>query len=244
MGVDGTEREHSKIKKSAAALAFGMAVAIQSTALHGGNAAMRTEHKKIDVVSLIRSKNDVFITIDDGWFPNNKVLQLIKDERIPTTTFLIGYALREHKEFWKEYAKYGSIQDHTVDHPFLTRISNREAVYQIKTDKHMIKDVTGSSPYMLRPPYGSYNKYVLDDAAKSGMRYLVMWSAEVPINRYGYINEPFRLETYDGKKLHGGEIILMHWDPGMYKEFKMLMRTIKEDGLKVGSLGAYLRKKT
>ncbi len=195
----------------------------------------------IEIVSIVKSK-DVFITIDDGWFPDRKVLNLIEKEKIPTTTFLIGDALQEHKKFWREYSKYGSIQNHTLSHPFLTEIKNSEARYEITADQKLISSITERVPYMMRPPYGAYNKNVTYDASLSGIKYVVLWSAEVPIGKDGYVREPFRIETFDAKELKPGEIILMHWDPGLYGAFNGLLRVVKEDGLKIGSLKKYLKK--
>lgn len=196
----------------------------------------------IDLISRVKSKDKVFITIDDGWFPNRDVLTLIEKDHIPTTTFLIGQALVEHKAFWREYSRVGSIQNHTLSHPFLTRLSNEGVMHQIETDQVMIDKVTGNVPYMLRPPYGDYNTRVIRDVALSHIEYVVMWSAEVPIGKDGYVREPFKIDTYNGKRLEPGEIILMHWDPGLYPAFKKLLRVIKSDGLRVGSLENHLRR--
>lgn len=204
--------------------------------------AGKGKESNVTLISRIRSRHKVFITMDDGWFPNRDVLKLIERDHIPTTTFLIGKALEEHREFWREYSRFGSIQNHTLSHPFLTRISDKEVIRQVGNDQAMIDNLTGDLPYMLRPPYGAYNKRVIRDASISGIRYVVMWSAEVPIGRDGYVGEPFKLETYNGKGLETGEIILMHWDPGMYPAFKRLLRVIKRDGLTVGSLENRLRR--
>ncbi len=222
-----------------AGVAIAVMSAIPADAIQQQSAA-KPEYN-IEIVSTVRSKN-VFITIDDGWFPNKRVLNLIKKEKIPTTTFLIGDALKGHERFWKEYSRYGSIQNHTLSHPFLTRIGKKEAIYEITEDQKVISSVIGNIPYMMRPPYGAYNNKVANDVASSGIKYVVLWSAEVPMGKDGYRNEPFKIETFDGKGLRPGEIILMHWDPGLYHAFKSLLEIIRKDGLKSGDLEKYLRK--
>lgn len=73
-----------------------------------------------------------FATIDDGWFPNAEVLTAVK-AGLPVTTFLIEDAAREHLAFWRAFAAAGgSVEDHTVSHPFLTALSPRAALGEIQ----------------------------------------------------------------------------------------------------------------
>lgn len=66
----------------------------------------------------------VFITIDDGWYPNQGVLDLMQKYHLPLTAFLIQRAAEEHEAYWHDFVKSGgTIEDHTLSHPFLTHVS-------------------------------------------------------------------------------------------------------------------------
>ncbi len=225
----------------AACLATAFPISAAAAQQHSKAAEQDAPSYEARIVSSISSKDEVFITIDDGWFPDKRVLELLRKDKVPTTAFVIGEAMEEHKEFWAEYSKIGSIQDHTLSHPFLTRLSFKNGRYQIETDKVMISRLIGTAPYMMRPPYGAHDKMVSAEAGSAGMKYMVLWDAEVPMNSKGYIGERFSIKTKDGKKLGPGDIILMHWDPGLYNKMELLLKKIKDSGLKVGSLQQQLR---
>lgn len=74
---------------------------------------------------------NVYFTIDDGWFPSRRVLEIMKSERVPVTTFLIVDAAQEHLSYWHDFADAGGrIENHTVSHPYLTRLPRGEAERQ------------------------------------------------------------------------------------------------------------------
>jgi peptidoglycan/xylan/chitin deacetylase (PgdA/CDA1 family) len=187
-------------------------------------------------------KGQVFITIDDGYFPEQGAYNFLKSNKISTTSFIIKDAMDEHLGFWKAYAKIGNLEDHTVSHPNLTAISYAADVYQIEGQRNAIKALTGVTPYMLRPPYGDLDAQVVAAAHQSGMRYIVMWSAVLKYNANGVYTSDPPLETWNGGPLRSGEIIIVHWNPGVTGALKALYKDIERDGLKVGNLADYLTK--
>lgn len=43
---------------------------------------------------------------------------------------------------------------HTWSHPYLTTLTNEQVIAELGWTKKVIKDVTGVTPNMMRPPYG------------------------------------------------------------------------------------------
>ena len=73
----------------------------------------------------------IYITIDDGWTPSAQVLDLMHQTYLPITAFLIAEAAQEHLSYWKSFvAAGGMIGDHTVSHPYLTRLTLGRATAQ------------------------------------------------------------------------------------------------------------------
>ena len=239
----------------AASLAGVSLIAIPSMAVHRGDntTAVSTNvtpkaspsktgssFKTQTVFFAPNSKNQVFITIDDGFFPEQGAYNFLKSNKISTTSFIIRDAMDEHLAFWKAYAKIGNLEDHTVSHPDLTTISYAADVSQIKGQRDAITLLTGVTPYMLRPPYGDTDAQVVAAAQQSGMRYVVMWSAVLDYNANGVYTANPPLQTWNGGKLTSGEIILVHWDPGVTGALEYLVNLIRSDGLSVGYLANYL----
>ena len=169
----------------------------------------------------------VFITIDDGWFPSPKVLELMRLYHLPLTAFLIQQAVAEHISYWQEFVKLGgSIEDHTYSHPFLTRISPNEDLAQISSPIQYFRQL-GANPNELRPPYGDCDLVVQKMAAKAGIKHVVMWDA---------IMADGKLTTYNGRPLAPGAIVLMHWLPGLGQNLETLLGLLKRQNLGVASL--------
>ncbi|AFM39322.1 putative xylanase/chitin deacetylase [Desulfosporosinus acidiphilus SJ4] len=169
----------------------------------------------------------VYITIDDGWYPNQNVLNLMKQYHLPITTYLIEQAAEKHTEFWHEFVNAGGhIEDHTYSHPFLTHLSQADQISQISQPLNYFNQY-GPPPDELRPPYGDFNSEVGQAAKDSGIKHIVMWDAEMK-------NSIF--DTSSGKELKSGDIILLHWEPELDQELIKLMNIIQKKNLGVADL--------
>ncbi len=169
----------------------------------------------------------VYITIDDGWFPSQGVLSLMRQYHLPVTAFLIQEAAAEHRFFWQEFLKDGGhIEDHTYSHPPLTRIPESQDLTQISDPIGYFKAM-GASPDELRPPYGDYDRAVQKIAYKAGIKYIVMWNA---------VMSGGKLQTWNGQPLAPGDIVLLHWIPGLDGNLAGLIHILQHQNLGVASL--------
>jgi len=179
------------------------------------------------VYDLPQKQPVVYITIDDGWYPNEEVLKLMQLYHLPITTFLIEQAAQKQPAFWHEFVRAGGhIQDHTINHPFLTHLSLAEKKSQISQPIAYFRQY-GPPLDELRPPYGDFNSEVGQAALDSGMKYIVMWDAEM---------ENSILKTRNNQGLKPGDIILLHWAPGLDQEILKLLNIIQKQSLGIADL--------
>ena len=68
----------------------------------------------------------------------------------------------------------------------------------------------GPPPDELRPPYGDFNSEVGQAAQDSMIKYIAMWDAEMKKSTFS---------TRSGLGLKSGDIILLHWEPGVDLSF-------------------------
>jgi Predicted xylanase/chitin deacetylase len=168
----------------------------------------------------------VFITVDDGWYPSESVLAVMREQHVPISAFLIGKAVQERPDFWRAFlAVGGDIDNHTFTHPDLTKESLEEIVSQIETAQKYLN--TFSTPSLFRPPYGSYNQTVCQAASQAGIKHVVIWNATMDSNG---------LQTYNGKPLEPGSIILLHWVPDLAAQLEKLIVILNQEHLGVASL--------
>jgi peptidoglycan/xylan/chitin deacetylase (PgdA/CDA1 family) len=161
----------------------------------------------------------IYITIDDGWTPSQQVLTLMHQEYLPITAFLIADAAKENLSYWKKFvAAGGIIGDHTVSHPNLTKVSLSQATAQWEQDRTDLGHWLGQTPAIGRPPYGAFNSTTEVAAARAGLTALAGWSATMSGNR---------IQTWDGKPLSPGEIVILHWVPGLGQQLTVLLTEIR-----------------
>ncbi len=169
----------------------------------------------------------IYITIDDGWFPSQRVLQLMQQQHVPITAFLIQQAASEHLNYWNAFVKAGGIiQDHTVNHPWLTRVSFQNDISEWAGPVQTYPKWFGQTPTLGRPPYGAVNTAVQIAAHKAGLQDIVMWSAE-----FDPADPAKGLQTWNNQPLSPGEIVLLHWQPGLYNELQNVLSICKKRGL-------------
>jgi len=160
----------------------------------------------------------VYITIDDGWTPSAQVLALMRRTRLPVTAFLIQRAARQHLSYWRAFVTAGgTIGDHTVSHPDLTTLTLGQATAQWAQARQALGRWLGHAPVLGRPPYGAFDRTVEVAAARAGLRALAGWSATVSGDR---------VQTWNGRPLHPGEIVILHWAPGLGRQLTTLLATI------------------
>ena len=161
----------------------------------------------------------IYITIDDGWTPSAEVLDLMHQTYLPITAFLIANAAEEHLSYWKAFvAAGGMIGDHTVSHPYLTKLTVAKATSQWGQARTALGRWLGQTPAIGRPPYGAFDRKVEVAAARGGLTALAGWSATMSGNR---------IQTWNGKPLSPGEIVILHWVPGLGHQLTVLLAAIR-----------------
>ena len=161
----------------------------------------------------------IYITIDDGWTPSDEVLDLMHQTYLPITAFLIAEAAEEHLSYWNAFvAAGGMIGDHTVSHPYLTKLTLSRATAQWGQARTSLGRWLGQTPAVGRPPYGAFDRKVEVAAARAGLTALAGWSATMSGDR---------IETWNGKPLSPGEIVILHWVPGVGHQLTVLLAAIR-----------------
>jgi peptidoglycan/xylan/chitin deacetylase (PgdA/CDA1 family) len=162
----------------------------------------------------------IYITVDDGMTPSSQVLVAMERTHLPVTAFLIERATQRNLVYWRAFAEAGgTIADHTASHPNLTKVSLSQATSQWAQARLAFGRSFGKTPDLGRPPYGAFSPAVAAAAYRAGLKTLVGWSATV--TNAG-------IHTWNGKRLAPGEIVLLHWVPGLGKQMTKLLAVIHE----------------
>lgn len=127
--------------------------------------------------SFFQDKKLVALTFDDG--PNYKVTTFLLDEldnkNAKASFFLVGSRISSQKELIKRMYNSGhSVGSHSYNHKNLTKLTDEQLLKEINDTNELISQITGEDVKYLRPPYGSYNKDLLN---KINMTF-ILWNVD------------------------------------------------------------------
>jgi peptidoglycan/xylan/chitin deacetylase (PgdA/CDA1 family) len=173
----------------------------------------------------------VFLTIDDGWVRDPRLPALLTTLHVPVTIFLIRQAAAADVGYFRALQAAGAtIEDHTLTHPFLTRLSAGAQSAQICGGADALAAWYGSRPTLVRPPYGAFNSSTQMAAGGCGLKAVVQWSASM---YHGVLTVP-------GNRLHPGDIVILHFNDRLVSDLQQVVTMAAQLGLAVGRLESYL----
>ena len=124
------------------------------------------------------SLKEVALTFDDG--PSTftpQVLSTLSQFNVKATFFLWGQHVQQFPSLAQQALAAGhAIGNHTWSHPDLTTLSSSAATTELTNDQNIIRQSTGFTPTMFRPPFGSINSTVLSLAGQQGLSKTITWT--------------------------------------------------------------------
>jgi peptidoglycan/xylan/chitin deacetylase (PgdA/CDA1 family) len=151
----------------------------------------------------------VALTFDDGPSPfTDRLLQILKDNDVKSTFFLIGNKVAANPAGAKRVADAGmEVGNHTWEHPNMTTIPPEDIGSQISKANDAIQAATGQRPKLLRTAGGLVNDNVLAAAKQQGMAD-INWDV-IPfdwINDSNTAATTYMLKT----QIKSGSVVLFH----------------------------------
>ena len=101
----------------------------------------------------------IAITFDDGPNPTQtpRLLKMLKDRGIKATFFCLGQCVAQSPEVAKQIVEEGhEIANHSWSHPLLTKMNEAGVREQLDRAHNVIRQTTGVTPTLMRPPYGGF----------------------------------------------------------------------------------------
>ncbi len=175
-----------------------------------------------------------FLTIDDGLNRHPLALELLRAAKIPVTLFLTTNYVGGNQAYFQALRDtgYATIQNHTVSHPNLPSVGYAGARNQLCGASNNLEQWYGKRPTFFRPPFGEYDNWTLRAAWECGLQAGFHWRETVDSGNV-YYQRP-------DKKIHAGDIILMHFRPAFPEDFIAALVAIKAAGLTPALLEDYV----
>ncbi|WP_245596190.1 polysaccharide deacetylase family protein [Paenibacillus taiwanensis] len=172
-------------------------------------AQLRARYPHIFKLRASNQDKKIALTFDD--VPDNRVtplvLDILRDEGVQATFFLVGYRAKQHPALVKRIVAEGHvIGNHTFSHPLLTRSSTEAFISQLKKTEAIVEGIVGYKPRFFRPPFGEISEQQLQWAGDNGYM-VVNW--DVDSNDWRGIPSTV-MERNILNEVSSGSIVLQH----------------------------------
>ncbi|MGO4237061.1 polysaccharide deacetylase family protein [Pseudarthrobacter sp. YAF2] len=146
------------------------------------------------------------LTYDDG--PDARttpqLLAILAERKAQATFFMTGSNTAANPSIAKQVADAGfAIGNHTFSHPYLTKLSIPAVKKEIERTDAAILSATGSTPTMMRPPYGAADAAVQGGVGKP----LIIWAVD---SLDWQSKNPAAFVPKVLKEITPGAVVLMH----------------------------------
>lgn len=185
------------------------------------------------------ARPEVALTFDDGPWPvqTRQVIQILRRFHVPATFFMVGYLTERYPELVRIVDRAGmQIGNHSWDHPLeppLADLGRRQMVEEIgRTSRGLF--ALGVRTRLFRPPGGSYDGAVVQEARRQGMR-VVTWSVDT--KDWSERASPHQIVRRALRAVGPGSIVLMHDGGGdqsaTLRALPRIIRGIRRMGLRL-----------
>ena len=176
------------------------------------------------------------LTIDDGWYSRDAVLEVLKAQSVQLSFFLAGRPIAGDHGFIARSLDAGfEIANHTMDHYELVGKTADYVKNDLADFDNLVRDmVTGATtmPYM-RPSGGTLNQTVVDASMAAGYR-PILWSGSSGDGSATTTPEQMTANVIAAAK--PGAIILMHFSERAVAALPAMIAGIRAKGLEPVSL--------
>lgn len=181
-----------------------------------------------------RKRKRVALTFDDG--PDNyytvKILDILKREHVHATFFVVGKLVKRNPDVVKRILREGHcLGNHSWDHPSFTKLTDSEITDELRRTNALVKQITGKTMILVRPPFGAMNARVKHDITAQGFK-IIHWSLDT--KDWRGLSEQTIYQTVE-HRLDPGDIILQHSAGsnhlnGTVEALPQIIHLLKENG--------------
>lgn len=154
----------------------------------------------------IPGKPRIALTFDDGPYNANNavILAALQKYNAHATFFVLGSRAESRASELRNIIAAGSeIGNHSYSHVNMVDVSVAQMQNEIQRTQQIIYNATGVYPRFFRPPYGSFNRSVRDNANMP----FCMWTIDTEDWHY---RDTDRLIQYVLSQAADGKVVLMH----------------------------------
>lgn len=188
------------------------------------------------------ARGQVAITFNDGPVPGvtDQILRILAAYRVHASFFLTGERAERYPALVEAIAAGGhTLGGHGYTHTTLTWLPPAAIYNELENTRQVIRNITGQTIHLFRPPEGRLNSTVLVSAQRADFT-TVMWSVEPPALPP---EEPDRVAAFAARIIAQAEpgsiILLSEEDPLTVQALPTIIQGPRKRGLEMRRLESF-----
>ena len=136
--------------------------------------------RKLPIYCVQTEEKKIALTFDAAWGNDDTgtLIDILAQYNAKATFFVVAEWVDKYPESVKQLSDAGhQVQNHSTDHPYMTKLSAEQMLLQLETCNEKIAAVTGVTPTLFRAPYGDYNNLVVETVEGYGMK-TIQWDVD------------------------------------------------------------------
>lgn len=166
------------------------------------------------------------------------MLDILQQKGVRATFFFTGTFAEKYPNLVKRTAEKGhEIGNHGYSHVHPNQLSQTQMIDHLKKSEQILLELTGKRTTLYAPPYGEYNKSLVQVANDQGYR-LIMWTADtIDWQR----PTPEVINSRIMKKASNGGIVLMHPIQQTVQALPVMIDQLKQKGYQLVTVSENLQ---
>ena len=152
-----------------------------SVIIVGSVSVFANTNRLLPIYCVETNKKQIAISFDAAWGNDDteELISILKEYDVPATFFVVGAWVDKYPESVEALHKAGhQIQNHSNTHPHMPQLSREQMKDEILSCNEKIKEITGKTPALLRPPYGDYDNALIETVNELKM-HTIQWDVDV-----------------------------------------------------------------
>jgi len=198
--------------------------------------------KELPIYYVDTQEKKIAISFDAAWGDEytDNILDTLDKYNVKTTFFLVGFWVEKYPDMAKKiYERGHEIGNHSTNHPYMSKLSDKQMTDELAITNEEIKKITGEDTILFRPPFGDYNDRVIRNCRENGY-YVIQWDVDSLDWKELGVQPVVDRVTRNVKK---GSIVLFHNNAKYVTQYlPIVLERLQKDGYQIVPISELIHK--
>lgn len=137
-------------------------------------------NRLVPIYCVEKDEKVMALSFDAAWGADftDDLLAILAKHNVRATFFLVGFWVEKYPGVARQIAEAGhEIGNHSATHPHMPALSVEQITFEVSRTHDLIKETTGQTARLFRPPFGEYSNRVIETLYSLGY-HTIQWSID------------------------------------------------------------------